>query len=58
MDLGGFAIKSTIKLATGRLIPRIGYGTYQLKGDDCVGGVKAALKHGYRHIDTASIYKN
>ena len=36
----------------------IGYGTYQLKGDECIKGLHAALKMGYRHIDTASIYKN
>ena len=49
---------STFKLISGRTIPLIGYGTYQLRGEDCINGVKAALKLGYRHIDTASIYKN
>ena len=58
MDKLSLSANSCLKLATGRNIPLIGYGTYQLKGEDCVNGVKAALKLGYRHIDTASIYKN
>lgn len=47
-----------IPFFTGRAIPQIGYGTYQLKGPDCVYGVLSAIKAGYRHIDTASVYKN
>jgi len=43
---------------TGNLIPQIGLGTYCLKGPDCIEGVTNAIKVGYRHIDTASIYKN
>lgn len=39
-------------------VPVLGYGTWQLGGEDCVRGVKAALDTGYRHIDTAQIYKN
>jgi 2,5-diketo-D-gluconate reductase A len=36
----------------------IGFGTYELKGADCVLGLTHALEVGYRHIDTATIYKN
>jgi 2,5-diketo-D-gluconate reductase A len=43
---------------TGRTIPILGYGTYQLAGPDCVAGTKEALRIGYRHIDTASYYAN
>lgn len=39
-------------------IPQIGFGTYELKNEDCYRSVLVALKSGYRHIDTASIYKN
>ena len=49
---------STITLPSGNKIPIIGYGTYQLKGEECINGVQYALKAGYIHIDTASIYKN
>jgi len=47
-----------IPFYTGNSIPIIGYGTYQLRGDDCTNGVRIALETGYRHIDTASIYRN
>lgn len=39
-------------------IPQIGFGTFELNGKDCQNGVKCALKMGYRHIDTASVYRN
>lgn len=39
-------------------IPALGYGTWELRGEGCVKGVKAALDVGYRHIDTAQIYGN
>jgi 2,5-diketo-D-gluconate reductase B len=42
----------------GEKIPALGFGTWQLKGEDCVEGVKTALKNGYRHIDTAQVYGN
>ena len=39
-------------------IPALGYGTWQLTGNDCQNGVEKALEIGYRHIDTAQIYEN
>ena len=39
-------------------IPALGFGTWQLNGDDARDGVADALAQGYRHIDTAQIYKN
>ena len=39
-------------------IPSIGFGTWRLKGNECVEAVKLALDAGYRHIDTAQIYEN
>ena len=39
-------------------IPKLGYGTWQVKGEACREGVRHALKLGYRHIDTAQIYEN
>lgn len=38
-------------------IPEIGFGTYKLL-DDTYQMVLNSLKHGYRHVDTAFIYKN
>ena len=42
----------------GARIPALGFGTWQLEGDDCRAGVENALDLGYRHIDTAQIYGN
>lgn len=40
-------------------IPSIGFGTWQTPdGETAVKAIKEALEHGYRHIDTAAIYKN
>ena len=44
--------------AKGVKIPAIGLGTMTLKNDVCVDAVSAALKMGYRHIDTAAFYAN
>ena len=41
------------KLSNGIQIPALGFGTWKVKGDDCVNAVKAAIEVGYRHIDTA-----
>jgi len=40
-----------------RSIARIGLGTYQL-GDETFSACLKALEIGYRHIDTASLYRN
>jgi 2,5-diketo-D-gluconate reductase B len=39
-------------------VPSLGYGTFQLAGDDCERGVAHALAVGYRHLDTAQAYGN
>lgn len=47
------------KLSNGVLIPKIGFGTYKVEdGQQTIDSVKWALEAGYRHIDTASIYRN
>ncbi|MFA6627226.1 MAG: aldo/keto reductase [Bacilli bacterium] len=47
------------KLQNGKLIPKVGYGTWQITDEEsCVQGVKWALNNGYRHIDTAAAYGN
>lgn len=42
----------------GTEIPAIGFGTFQLNGEECRQAVKAALEAGYRHVDTAEYYDN
>jgi 2,5-diketo-D-gluconate reductase B len=39
-------------------IPKLGFGTWQITGSDCVVAVRDALELGYRHIDTARAYGN
>lgn len=45
-------------VASGVDIPLLGFGTWQLEADDARRMVREALRIGYRHIDTAWIYKN
>ena len=42
----------------GLTIPQLGFGTWQLEPADARRMVAEALRIGYRHIDTAWIYKN
>lgn len=42
----------------GAKIPKLGFGTWQLKGQECVTSVLDAFEIGYRHIDTAQAYEN
>ncbi|MFP6730438.1 MAG: aldo/keto reductase [Alphaproteobacteria bacterium] len=39
-------------------IPALGFGTFDIRGEDCVRATATALKIGYRHIDTAQEYDN
>jgi len=39
-------------------LPAIGFGTYQMQGEQCVTAVRTALDAGYRLIDTAALYDN
>ena len=47
----------TITLQAGE-IPILGFGTWQLKGEQCTQAVEKALEVGYTHIDTADMYHN
>ena len=44
--------------SNGARIPLLGLGTWDLRGRDCARAVQAALDLGYRHIDTAAMYRN
>ena len=48
----------TLTLSGGTQIPLLGFGTWQIKGDDAVRATASALESGYRHLDTATVYGN
>jgi 2,5-diketo-D-gluconate reductase B len=52
------ATAETTLTVQGVEIPKLGLGTWQLGGEDCVEAVRDAIELGYRHIDTARAYGN
>jgi 2,5-diketo-D-gluconate reductase A len=48
----------TRPLAGGGEIPYLGFGTYLIADGDAAAAVAAAIRAGYRHIDTAEAYRN
>lgn len=47
-----------VALPGGSRMPLIGFGTWQTTGSDTYDSVRVALDVGYRHIDTATMYRN
>ena len=47
-----------IPLQKGSGIPLLGLGTWRLAGEECERAIAEAYELGYRHIDTADVYKN
>ena len=47
-----------VPLAGGVSMPILGLGTWQATGTRCYQAVRHALQAGYRHIDTATMYRN
>lgn len=52
------SMHDTFRLNNGLEIPCIGYGTYKTPQDEVEEAVLAALREGYRHVDTAAFYAN
>jgi 2,5-diketo-D-gluconate reductase A len=48
----------TIDLNDSRTIPQLGFGVFQIEPGDTAQAVSTALEIGYRHIDTAEMYRN
>jgi 2,5-diketo-D-gluconate reductase A len=48
----------SVTLSQGGRMPLLGFGTWQIKGDEAIGATSEALAAGYRHLDTATIYGN
>lgn len=51
-------LQENFTMYTGVNIPKIGLGTWQIDDSEAERVVTAALKNGYRHIDTALAYGN
>lgn len=47
-----------IALPTGALMPQLGFGTFKVDPQVTFDAVSSALELGYRHIDTAQMYRN
>jgi 2,5-diketo-D-gluconate reductase A len=48
----------TITLNDQATIPQLGFGVFQVPPDETAATVASALEVGYRHIDTAQMYRN
>lgn len=49
---------ATVSLSNGGRMPLLGFGTWQLTGQQAAEAVATALEVGYRHVDTATMYGN
>jgi len=47
-----------VDLGRGVAMPMVGFGTWQLHGELAYEATRHALQAGYRHIDTATMYRN
>ena len=52
------ASQTMFALNTETTIPAVGFGTYLISNDVAEDAVRSAIASGYRHIDTASAYRN
>jgi 2,5-diketo-D-gluconate reductase A len=46
------------RLPAGGTMPLLGFGTWQITGPQAYDAVRTALDVGYRHLDTATVYRN
>ncbi|HEX2275087.1 MAG TPA: aldo/keto reductase [Acidimicrobiales bacterium] len=56
MEIDGH--QPTVSLGVGGALPLVGLGTWEMTGSVCYRAVRYALDVGYRHIDTATMYRN
>ena len=48
----------TVTFNDDREMPQLGLGTYKLYDEECIRVIREAIDLGYRHFDTATLYKN
>jgi diketogulonate reductase-like aldo/keto reductase len=56
--MAGMTEIPVVDLGRGVAMPMVGFGTWQLHGQQAYQAVRHALQAGYRHIDTATMYRN
>jgi diketogulonate reductase-like aldo/keto reductase len=49
---------TSVTLNNGVEMPALGFGVFQTPPQETIDAVEAALRTGYRHIDTAAAYAN
>ena len=47
-----------VTLSNGVSMPKLGFGVFQVSGDETARCIQDAIEVGYRHIDTAQSYMN
>ncbi len=52
------SIAGTTRLNDGRDMPMFGLGVWKASDEDAADAVEHALRSGYRHVDTAALYRN
>ncbi|EGN99195.1 hypothetical protein SERLA73DRAFT_182073 [Serpula lacrymans var. lacrymans S7.3] len=57
-SMSALSLQSKFKLRDGNEIPVLGFGTYEMDGEEAYRAVRWALEVGYRHIDSAAWYEN
>jgi len=57
-DMTSAAFSPVLQMRDGHSIPQLGLGVYKVEDDLAATLVDGAIDAGYRHIDTASLYKN
>jgi hypothetical protein len=57
-SIPSITIDSKIALRSGFSVPQLGLGVYQNKGESAVTACLAAFEAGYRHVDSAQLYRN
>jgi 2,5-diketo-D-gluconate reductase A len=48
----------SLTLNNGRTIPQLGFGVFQISPEETRAATETAIRIGYRHIDTAEMYRN
>jgi 2,5-diketo-D-gluconate reductase A len=56
--MDGMTEVPAVDLNNGVAMPMVGFGTWQLQGQRAQEAIGHALRAGYRHIDTATMYRN